>query len=56
MKNETLPNILSSLLAAPQPCDDHRCENGKCVPGTYVEGYECDCYDGYKGTYCDESE
>ncbi|XP_050396315.1 slit homolog 2 protein [Patella vulgata] len=34
------------------PCQDHKCENGRCKPRKNKPGYRCKCKRGYSGTFC----
>ena len=37
-------------------CLNHMCQNGKCVPSSDLQSYECKCKVGYSGPFCDQGK
>lgn len=35
-------------------CSNHLCKNGKCIPASDGQSYECKCKVGYSGPFCDQ--
>ncbi|CAG2114694.1 unnamed protein product [Medioppia subpectinata] len=38
-----------------KPCLNHLCQNGKCVPTSDQQTYECKCRSGWNGPFCDQA-
>ena len=37
-----------------KPCINHLCRNGKCVPNSDEQTYDCKCNKGWSGPFCDQ--
>lgn len=42
-----------SEIEDPNPCKDHHCKKGKCIP-VDKERYECQCRKGWSGVHCEK--
>ena len=39
----------------PNPCKDHHCKKGKCIP-VGKDRYECQCRKGWSGVHCEKGK